>query len=253
MLDQNQLWWMDHVWKGLQLLVPVMIMLVQLQRNHSYALKAQTEQLKRQMSLEIYKELSEAWLKAVNQCNEFFARVNSLQRWVELRSTPAFQVIEPPLTVDPVDANNAMTDASRALVQLSYVLEKWEVALPGFDHMRVAIIEQHQAVVDGYRQLWDTYVMYIPQKGLRESHSEVRWEAPPPDLVLSLKQRYSDWLEQYSDLLAFMVDLRVSLQNHLVGPFFGNEVPLRTPTNPAYRVLSPIPPHPKRRWWQRKA
>lgn len=163
------LWWLEHAWKSLSLLVLVLKMVIQLQRNYRKTLRLHEEQLKRQMSLEIYREFAAAWEQTASEQGEFGSALWSVQYYVDLKLSPAFIEVCPPLITDMTDVAQAISSPSESLVELSNVLEKYEVAAPELRSMRVGILDQWRVVMDHFAELSRGYHRFVPRKDVDQS------------------------------------------------------------------------------------
>lgn len=238
--DQYQAAMTEYVWRALSIFVPAALVVWQVNRNFRSTLRAQQEQIKRQMHLEIYREFAETWQSAVQKLNTFASAVRQVDAYLKWRADSTFRGT-PPLTRDMHDVILAMTEAGDSIVNMSFVIEKYEVALPAFTSMRIAVLDQWSNSQGIMNQLSSYYIRYVPDKDMLESDKPVldMLGIPSVDQALAARQQFIQWNELHADLLAFMVDLRTELQNHLVGPFFNNRVTPRKPRDPAYRVLAP--------------
>ena len=224
--------WMDHVWRALSLLVPVGLVAWQINRNYRSNLKLQQEQLKRQVSLEFYKDLVAAWHRVIDKQLEVDGLFRSIELHYDLRLAPDWpaEMKVPPLKFGGTQLTDARSEAGQSLIDLLNVAQKYEVALPGFRPMLIRIQDLHFKVSATFSDLLAYVLPYLPPVpgsiGWNQATLEL-WPVPTNDGWTQLRARIEEYLACSSDLGCFLEDLRIEMQNHLIGSLFGTAVPTR--------------------------
>lgn len=239
--------WVDHFWRAVSILVPAMIAVWQVNRNYRSNLRLQQEQVKRQQALDIYKEFSSAWEAATGKTQQLFGVVVSLRTYVTLRANPVFRDFSPALSHDTSDLIQSANELTTELLRFTSIIEKYEIVFQGFTQMRVNTNEQGIKVHRDVAELLTAFGPLVPAD--RHNHALNGFIPVATATQLEALNAVVDaWQEGLMDLQAFLHDLRLEAQNHLIGPFYGRKLPPRKPGDPAVRVLTPE--KPLKKWWR---
>lgn len=208
----------------------------QLNRQHANALKAEAVKAKNaleadarkarnELRLSIYREIggvAESASREINTMQRVFFGLKGrffMQRQFNHSlhaEADSFAVLQ-----------GAISAAQDSIIAVMAALEKWEIAIgPDFQAFKAAFSEHSSAVGAAYGDALNATSPYLPPIALR-----------PPDA--QTYDKIDATLEQVSDcgmdLICDLWDLRIALQNRLLGGLFEWRVPPRAPGDPSIR------------------
>ena len=219
------------------MILSVGIVLIQLGRQHKSSLELQRDNAKEELKLRVYESLgikaqafSDAEMEAGLYARSIWQDLDS-QVWsadVGLKRS----IIK--LRVD--ELSKLHFTASAALTNLIYSMEYWEIAFPASKLFRVAFFSANHDVDEAFHPLHDDAIRLLPAD-LGDDRVHVP-ALPTAERLVELKSKVDAYLEARATLRAYTHDLTVESQNLLLSNLFKNQVEIRTPFDPSYKVIT---------------
>lgn len=209
----------------------------QLRRQHQTAIDAQREQIREQLRLEIYHEIAAKNQTCSSALTQFGMDIFLFPLSLKQRMRMYSQFKRDPgpgvHTAERFSTGQART--SEGVIDVMSVLEKYEIALPGFHIFKEKLSKLSDDLREGYSKFHEKIALII-------SH-ELLSEAGIPPWFPNEKG-----LDELSDMASklhgievgmqgVLWDLRVEAQNNLLSNLFKDRVPPRKPGDTQVEVL----------------
>jgi len=120
------------------------------------------------------------------------------------------------------------------LVDLIYILERYEIVFARFGTIQKALSDSHFGMGSRFTALYSRILPYLP---LVEGSEGTLLGTPDASAIADLNDLAAKYAEVCGDLISYLMDLGVEAQNELLGPLFDREVPPRNPADRTKRVL----------------
>jgi hypothetical protein len=135
---------------------------------------------------------------------------------------------------------------TRAVNDLIYKIESLEIIHPNFYIFRLAlgapiydILTQSPALFPALLKVLPSDVPEDKQEAL--SAKVIHPQAPTTETYQQVKPLCDEYMKACDDIGCYIHDLRIELQNALLGSLFSHRVPKREPDDPSYKVISLTP------------
>lgn len=232
------------------LIIALVVVMVQLSRQHRNAIAEQRDQAREHLRLEIYKEINPKITAAAMALSRAGSRCWVAVRALELRRKRLNETglaSEPLHTPSEEELDSAHYEALDHLLEVMWVLEGFEIAFQGFDSFRRHLGRAHGDLLSAFSTLKIEIAPLLPvvwPPAEQDRSPQLRKLPQPPDeQSLAELDKLVDGLRQVEyDTLGYLFDLRVAAQNRLLFELFpGSKVRERQPADPRFEVLRPTP------------
>jgi hypothetical protein len=192
----------------------------QLAVQHRNAMRANAEKDRNQLHLEIYRDIALQSEKASRALRDFGALGMETSMAASLADLPA-----PPAFPEPHRVRELWQAATAEVIALNASLEKWEIAMgPGAANFK-------RALGDGLTGLSKAVDRVQPALAFATARRA------PADLDRA--KAAGDGLHEATLTIdAYIWDLRIALQNELLGGLFIYRVPMRQPGDQQYKAVT---------------
>lgn len=237
-------WWLQHVVTFVGFIIAAFMVIWQIAKQHRNSLLLQKNNMKDQLRLEVYKEFSNEIENAIKSVSRSMAQIVSLP--ISFRSQQEFYSIlqiEPhPMKERSESIIELYNTANESTISLITLMERYEIAIPQFRKFINAFIELNHKFREAFNAFHPEIVKYLPIDVPEDKKEELGREAipsrQPNEIQLTdlenLSNQYQDACIEFQ---AYFIDLRVALQNHLLGSLFDHKLPARKPNDPKRVVL----------------
>lgn len=225
------------------LVITVLLAYLQIQRNQSSSLRLQSEHLKNQLKVEVFRELIGHLDRCGLSLGKAKADINRAIRNLEYSRSKiqSYQVI----TSQAVRASDEK--ARRRLTRLTLLLEKYEIVFARFYSLRRGISDTSRTLRDTSGELLMRLILVLPNEDLYKVTSPPSPSSLTEDQLEQLKTLGQKYERAVEDLRSYLLDFGVEAQNELLGPLFEREVPRRNPADATKTVLTRDSAIPKER------
>lgn len=224
--------------------IGAVIVFWQVGRNHRINIDLQRENYKEQLKLKIYETLADAIIDAQQSKAQLWTTVVTTHGKI---SSYWYQKKELHLNPSPINVRihtlmNANETFGCSMSKLINNIERYEAALPKFDIFRKLFVIMsdimRQAFINYYTMVIGYLPTDVPPELIDKLHAKVIEPRQPDDGVMQELKKLSDKFGKLSsDMGAYIYDLQIALQNHLIGSLFGRTLPPRKPADPQYKVI----------------
>lgn len=191
----------------------------QLRRQHENSLRADTVKARNELRLAIYREIASVIESASRTINETDAAFSSLKGQVFMVQRLGHRFDAAQHSFEPLHAK--IITSEQSVIAVMAALEKWEIGIgPEFQAFKRAFSEHSKTLREAFSSLMA--VGHLPPF------------VPPQDAETfdKLDASAGQVWDAGMDLICDLWDLRVALQNRLLGGLFDWRVPPRTPGDP---------------------
>jgi hypothetical protein len=207
--------------------------------QHRRTASLQEAHLRHQLQLDIFREISAQVRTTAASLSASVSTVRSivLQLDLEARGWNRVRIT----TDDLLDSREA---ASRALIDLILVLERYEIVFYRLRSARVALDETHRRMLEASSAFHSGLGLLAPHRDGPNPHPF----RATNEAVEDLKPLADAFTDACGELQSYCLDLQIEAQNVLLGELFGRHVPPRRPGDPSVKVLELDPDEP---WLER--
>lgn len=230
--------WVAHTLMAGGTVIAVLLVYLQVQKQHKSTLVLQEEHLKNEIRLKIYERIADS----VEECSKLIGvAVSEARNAVTIISAGDRQQVEnlPQTGMSIIQAKHVATGA---VAQLMRVIERYEIAFPGFVEMRLGLSQGAQEVNDVTVPFIGKASLYLPIETSDAEGRQVRLRplvVPEESDISELNHIHELFDEALHKLEAYTADVQIEAQNVLLGNLFNRQIPARQPGDPRYRVLKP--------------
>lgn len=219
------------------MIVSVGIVLYQLGKQHKGSLKLQRSNAREALKLRVYELLGEKARLFSDADSEAGSYARSIIR--ELESASWAAQIGLPRETSSLRAQQLSKlhyEASSALTELIVTTENWEIAFPAGELFRVAFSSANYDVEDTFTPLFREAVRLLPVD--MPDGSTISQALPRAENMAEVKVLVEAYGEARTTLRTYTHDLVVEAQNLLLSKLFKSRVKIRSPIDPAYKVVT---------------
>jgi len=236
-----------HLISILAILVPAFVVLAVADRQFRRISRLQREGTREKLKLEIYAEYKQAILRASDSIADVatFCRltVPSLALNVDLYAEDMAPI---PLSESESDFRKAHYAAIESLVELTIVVEQYEIVDPNLAVFRMAFSHASYCMVKAFSPLQAELFKYLPYDVPLEKREEHGLETtthavPSRDDLIRVENVAGVYEEAIVDAGCYVYDLAIEAQNIFLGGLFDHRLEGRKPTNPKYVVITSDP------------
>ena len=201
------------------------------EEQHQNTLAAQQERTRDRLHLEIYREIAEAIASCSGALTEFGIYILMFPSSLKIRikySTATRDHGQGDYTRERF--SELKGKASEGMLHVMAIMEKYEIALPGFGTFKERLGTQSCKFLNANDKLYGKIALLISWEGPNQHNI-----SPPlfPDEkgLAELDKITKEIFHIQTEIQAVLWDLRIESQNHLLGNLFENRVPPRMPSD----------------------
>jgi hypothetical protein len=237
-------WWVGDLITILGILVGVIIVILQLGRQHSSQLKLQRENYREQLRLKIYQQFSKLLDITVhkNIASSMYAflipgNIQTYRRQIKDGFSPS------PLQDRTSELIKLKNETTKAIIALMFMIERYQIVEPRIDIFRIAIGVADHDMTETFRPLFSFLLRILPDEIPRPDGSLVLVNviSPSDEQVKELKMLVDAYKAASDDMASYLYDLNIELQNTLLSNLFPQKVPRRKPLDPRCKIISTEP------------
>ena len=142
--------------------------------------------------------------------------------------------VPPPF--NPESVNKEFLEIHSGLWKVAGTIESYEIVSSNLPLFREALVIKLKQLADTYLPLVRIlpYIL-ISEKGINDPEKLL---IPTNQDFETLQSKIDDFYEAAYDVAAFLHDIRIEMQNALLGSFFNRKLPIRSPTDNTSLVLT---------------
>jgi uncharacterized membrane-anchored protein YhcB (DUF1043 family) len=239
-------WFEQNTVALIGLIVGVVIVVLQLNRQHRSTLQIQQDNAREKLKLRLHeilvqkvRKLSHANLSAAMYANMILYNWENFQRRLALGITPL------PIKERAPEFLKLHTEANNALNELIEEFISWSIAFPGLQIFQVALLAANHDAWEAFKTLFTALPRVLPidpPEGVPEN-------VPGPIILgvlsneetIKLKELVARYKDAMDDIRYYIQDLTIEAQNNLLSGLFNRRVPPRKPLDPTHKVISTEP------------
>ncbi|MFT6909499.1 MAG: hypothetical protein ACJAS1_006218 [Oleiphilaceae bacterium] len=142
--------------------------------------------------------------------------------------------VPPPFS--PIEIDNDFKRVHSELWKITSNIETYEIVSPYIPLFREALVIKLRQLSNAYLPLVNVLpYLLISEKGINDPENLL---IPDEKTLGTLHEKINDFQEVSLDVVSFLYDIRVDLQNSLLGPLFTRTIPSRVPKDDSYLVLT---------------
>lgn len=216
-------WWVQTAVSFVGIIIGAMLIVWQMGRQHRSSLQVQRSGMRNELMLSVYREIAEAVDASQKALQNTLTNVEVTPMALQLGWSPP---AEP-------EMRERHGDATKRMVRLLWTMEKWEIVIPHFRGIGYNISQKNKALMDAFGVFHDYFLGHVlPLLQTPDGRPVV------PTTDETLAKHSAAYQGVVLDLFAYLFDLRVEAQNHLLGGIFDHQVPPRAPEDPTCEVLT---------------
>ncbi len=208
--------------------VAAFMVMIQLWRQHESGLTLQRESFRKKTNLAIYENISDIVGTAASAVST--AGINTLILNTRLdydQDTKNYFEIE--------GFNIQNSKAGNLVADVMLILEKYEIALPGFKIFRFALNVQSAKQRKAFPEVFQKMVEFMR---LDEAYNNKIYLSVSEEQKEEFKQLLTRYYDVGATMGSYLSDIQVDAQNLLLSDIFEGKVPRRSPTDPNHLVIS---------------
>lgn len=216
----------------------------QINRQHRNSLLLQKKEFQKKLNLEIYERIA----SVINEAQTNLITINTTvltlpghikNYWFQRES---LGIDSAPPKERSFSINDQNSEAATSTSKLITEIELHEIALPGFSIFREEFSKQSELLRSYFMDFFVEIIRYLPtdvpiEKQISLKTSIILPLKPTDDAQSKIEKIARNYNEANADMLAFIHDLMIELQNHLLGNIFDNKLPYRQPQDLKFRVI----------------
>lgn len=239
-------WWVEPVVNFLAIVVGACLVVYQMKRQHHSGLAVQQKQSQNQLKLEVYEKIASQIDEAQDKLISLYSEISSLPSKIEFywKMKEEWKIDPAPIQVTGNVLIEKKTTSHTIVTKLIFTLEKYEAALFDLENFYLAFRLQGNVLDETFRAFLLSILPFLPSEVPSEKASKLGSpittpQKPNPDEFKNLKDKATDYRDSALDLVAYIKDLGIEAQNHLVGGLFSKSIPARMPNDPNCIVIRP--------------
>lgn len=240
-VNETKPWWLGDLITLLGIAISATTILYQLRRQHKNELALQKENFREKLRLKVYREFSPA-LKAANgkigSARMYAFRIpTQIKLHLDLLSTG---INPPPIKERAKEFAKLHDDAIKSVIKLIFLFEKYEVVSPELNIFKLALNVASYDMSEGITSIYPFLIKILPMDITDSSGISrvVNMHRPTESQLQQLDDLVGVYTKANDELINYLYDLNVELQNIFLSKLFNNKVPRRQPLDPKIKVIS---------------
>lgn len=240
--NNSRPWWLGDLVTLLGIIAGALIIIYQLGRQHKNELALQQENAREQLRLQIFQEFSPAIEVATEKVIDAQTYVSSIYSNIRMYlQQPDDSFNSRPIKERATEFNKRHQEATYSLNKLIQLCGKYEVVSPHLNIFKLAInvasYDMMKAAIPLHAFLIAILSMIITPDGVSQVVNVIR----PEEQLHKLDELIGSYKKAEMDIIGYLHDLNVEIQNIFLSKLFNNKVPRRQPLDPHIKVISTEP------------
>lgn len=225
---------MGDVITALGLVLGVLIVYLQLQRNHRASLQLQEQHLRNELKLKVYERVGSTLMNTGHSLSKATTQYYSVISSLGMRVRSGLEISPRDLGLD---LSERVFTAHTALTGVLLLLEEYEILFAKFGSFRRELSEGCQRLLDVHSRLSTKLTFFLPMRHPNTHEPFGPMMVPTAEELDELERLHAEYLSVCNDLAGYMIDLQIETQNELLSDLFGRQLPPRRPAAPEVKVL----------------
>lgn len=195
----------------------------------------QREKHRQELQVSTYEKIAEqmSFVSPVGVAMTFQIFYEALENAVAKKNETGTYVPPP---FDPKELDNDFKKSSMGLWEIASSIQAYEIVAPNIPLFRKALVIKLRQLGGAYLPLVQALpYLLISEKGITDPEKLM---IPDEQEFRTLQAKVDKFHEIAYDVTSFLYDIQVEMQNSLLGTLFHRKVPVRTPENKSYIVLT---------------
>lgn len=195
----------------------------------------QREKHRQELQVSTYEKIAErmSFVSPVGVAMTFHIIYGALENAV-IKKNETGTYVPPPF--DPGALDNDFKKISMGLWKIASTIQTYEIVASNLPLFREALIIKLRHLGDAYLPLVQVLpYLLISEKGITDPEKLL---IPNEQDFLTLQAKINEFHEVAYDVASFLHDIQVEMQNSLLGTLFHRKIPVRTPNDKSYIVLT---------------
>jgi|AntAceMinimDraft_9_1070365.scaffolds.fasta_scaffold100666_2 hypothetical protein len=229
--------WINPVIDLIAIAIGVWLVLMQIKRNHKSNFELQTKQHQEELKLKLYDQLVHQIALAHHKIVQIHSEVSTLPFNINFfwKKKIEFNINPEPVKSRSIILIESNSIATNQVIELIAVLERYEIALPRFRTFIKVLAKQLEMIQKSFREFLDEATHFMPWDVEEEKAKKMGIPTtiipnrPTEEQSKLLQKLATDCCDCYMQLTAFIYDLTIEAQNHILGELFNHKLPPREP------------------------
>lgn len=237
-------WWLGDLINIFGIIIGVVIVVFQLGRQHRNGLNQQKENHREQFRIQIYQEFSRLLGIASEKISHSKMYAFLIPTHVHIYHDQISKGFNPsPLPDRVMELNRRHYDSLQAAADLMILIERYQIVEPRLDIFRTALGVAHHDMLKAFGPLFDLLLTLLPSEIPlpNGAHKTVNIVNPSDEQIDALEKLVDAYTTESDNMICYLYDLNVELQNTLLVNLFPNKAPRRVPLDPKFKVVSTEP------------
>lgn len=229
-------WWESFPWTALTVVAGFVGIIIQGRIQHRDKLKQQADDKAQDLRMEIYRDITEQCRK-IGDADSYRTMLWNLRYQLEETGQGCGQP-----SLRAIKFSEEHSHYRRQVNELYFVLERWAIALPGFEMTRMALFAANEDEAKSFQNLYLALLKVLPfgEEGTPQFMAARPTTKAQRDDLEKLVNKFQD---DAMTLYTYVNDIETEAQNFLLGPLFPNHRrERRKPPDPDVIVLVTEPP-----------
>ncbi|MEW6009650.1 MAG: hypothetical protein AB1629_08475 [Candidatus Omnitrophota bacterium] len=200
----------------------------QVRKSHSYNLKAQDTLFKQEIEYKAYCKIQDALDQYSSALINFDGYIRNLN--IHLSLLKEGKVLRSDWANIPRELIEVNSQQTNKFIEFLKVYDSNEITVLDFKPIRDEIVKEANNLGNSFYEFHKCYLEKIDNfssKGI-----------PPIENINEMKDKTKAICEKVMDIVCYVYDFRIEMQNKILGPILGKSVPKREPGDKSVRVLS---------------
>jgi hypothetical protein len=209
-------------------LVALFIAINYLKKNRKDNQIAKKEELRKNLEIDAFREINKSitvFSNAISSVSSFYRALYSLKIFMFRKNPTIFKFDRIKIFQEMRSENNILM---QGLLKFLSAIESNEIVVIQFDYLRKYIQFQLDDVNDKINN-FESYFNKIEEKNLISE-----------DGYIEFKEKCDEIIEQFTNIQSYLFDYRIILMNSLLSDIFDAKVPMRTPNDKKYKLLTEV-------------
>lgn len=242
--NNSRPWWLGDIVVLLGIFVGAVMIIYQMGRQHKNELALQQENAREQLRLQIFQKISPMIEVATEKVIDAGTYASSIHSSI----STYLQLLDDGFNSQPIkerasEFNRRYQEATNSLIKLIGLVEKYKVVSPQLDIFMLAIgVARHDMTIAGVR-LCAFLIHILPMDIITPDgiSQVINVRRPTKEQLHKLDELLGDYKKAEADIIGYLYDFNVEIQNIFLSKLFNNKVPRRKPLDPRIKVISTEP------------
>lgn len=237
-------WWLGDLISIAAIIIGAIMVVCKLGWQHKQELILQKENHREQFRIQIYQEFSKFLGLAIEKNISSKMYASNISMNMHIYHDLIKKNLPPvPLSARAVELSKRHNDTIEAAAELIFLIRRYQIVDPRLDIFRTALNAAIHDMRETLRPLFPFLLEVLPVEIPRPngSYELVNIINPSDEQVNKLEKLVNAYTTASDDMISYLYDLNVELQNTLLINLFPNKALRRVPIDPKFKVISTEP------------